>query len=77
MNRRSCAEVVSRVKLPVVAVSLGAVESILTYPWTMSHVAIPVARHRELGMDEALLRLSVGLEAVEGLIEDLYQALEG
>ncbi len=42
-----------------------------------SHVAIPVARHRELGIDEALLRLSVGLEAVEGLIEDLYQALEG
>ena len=38
--------------------------------------AIPVARRLEMGFDEALLRLSVGLEAVEDLIEDLEQALK-
>jgi cystathionine beta-lyase/cystathionine gamma-synthase len=76
-NKRLAKKVMTRVKLPVVAVSLGAVESILTYPWTMSHAAIPVARRRELGIDEDLLRLSVGIEAVEDLIEDLKQDLEG
>jgi cystathionine beta-lyase len=70
-------KVMSRVKLPVVAPSLGAVESILTYPWTMTHAALPVDRRKELGIDEDLLRLSVGLEDAEDLIEDLKQALEG
>jgi cystathionine gamma-lyase/homocysteine desulfhydrase len=43
----------------------------------MTHAALPVDRRRELGIDEGLLRLSVGLEDAEDLIEDLKQALEG
>ncbi len=75
-SRELARHLMSRVRLFVVAVSLGAVESILTYPWTMSHAAIPTPRRREMGVDEDLLRLSVGLEAAEDLIKDLGQALE-
>lgn len=70
-------QVLSRVKLPLVAVSLGAVESILSYPAMMSHAAMPVEVRSERGITDGLLRFSVGLEDIEDLIEDLQQALEG
>lgn len=67
---------VSNVELPVFAVSLGAVESILSYPAKMSHAAMgPIAR-QERGISDALLRLSVGLENPEDLIKDFDQALK-
>lgn len=66
-----------RVKLPLVAVSLGGVESILSYPATMSHAAMPAAERRARGIGDGLLRLSVGLEAPEDLIADLDAALSG
>lgn len=65
-----------RVKLPVVAVSLGAVESILSYPAAMSHASVPRQERIKLGISDNLLRLSVGLEAAEDLIADLQQAME-
>lgn len=61
--------------LPVPAVSLGGVESILTYPATMSHAALPVFRREELGVGDNLVRLSVGLESVADLKEGLDRAL--
>ncbi|GIP38743.1 cystathionine beta-lyase MetC [Paenibacillus sp. J31TS4] len=64
-----------RVKLPLVAVSLGAVESILSYPAMMSHAAMPPEVRAERGITDGLLRYSVGLEAVDDLIADLEQAL--
>ncbi|MDA8233645.1 MAG: PLP-dependent aspartate aminotransferase family protein [Clostridia bacterium] len=67
-------QVLNGVKLPVLAVSLGAVESIISYPVTMSHAAIPQARRQELGVTDDLIRLSVGLEEAEDLIADLSQA---
>ena len=63
-------------KLPLLGVSLGAVESIITYPCCMSHAAIPNEKRNELGITEDLLRLSVGLEETEDLIQDLKQALD-
>ncbi|WP_044477626.1 trans-sulfuration enzyme family protein [Paenibacillus antibioticophila] len=70
-------QVLSRVKLPLVAVSLGAVESILSYPAMMSHASMPAEVRSERGISDGLLRFSVGLEDIEDLIEDLGQALEG
>lgn len=67
---------VSNVKIPVFAVSLGAVESILSYPAKMSHAAMPQAEREKRGIKNSLLRLSVGLEKPEDLIKDFSQALE-
>lgn len=67
---------VQAVKLPVFAVSLGAVESILSYPAKMSHAAIPRAEREKRGITNSLLRLSVGLENPDDLIQDFSQAFE-
>ncbi|EEK71520.1 Cystathionine beta-lyase [Bacillus mycoides] len=65
----------SKVKLPVFAVSLGAVESILSYPAKMSHAALSQEARDERGISNSLLRLSVGLENVNDLISDFENAL--
>jgi cystathionine beta-lyase len=67
---------VNNVKLPVFAVSLGAVESILSYPAKMSHAAMPPEEREKRGISDGLLRLSVGLENVDDLIKDFDEALE-
>ncbi|MFI2856456.1 trans-sulfuration enzyme family protein [Paenibacillus sp. JSM ZJ436] len=69
-------EVLNAVKLPLVAVSLGAVESILSYPAMMSHAAMGEQVRHERGITDGLLRFSVGLEDIDDLISDLSQALE-
>ncbi|MFJ6414691.1 cystathionine beta-lyase [Terribacillus saccharophilus] len=66
---------VEQLCIPIFAVSLGAVESILSYPAAMSHAAMPEAERKKRGITDGLLRLSVGLEHVEDLIGDLQQAL--
>ncbi|MOA56330.1 Cystathionine beta-lyase MetC [compost metagenome] len=66
----------SSVKLPLVAVSLGAVESILSYPAMMSHASMPKEVRHERGITDGLLRFSVGLEDIGDLLADLEQALE-
>lgn len=70
-------EVLSQVKLPLVAVSLGAVESILSYPARMSHAAMPRSEREARGVTDGLLRLSVGLEDADDLLQDLEQAIDG
>ncbi|WP_462411169.1 cystathionine beta-lyase [Neobacillus sp. Marseille-QA0830] len=69
-------EFVSNVELPVFAVSLGAVESILSYPAKMSHAAMPQEEREKRGIKNSLLRLSVGLENPEDIIKDFSQSLE-
>lgn len=66
-----------RVRLPIVAPSLGGVETILTHCWSMSHAAIPAAIKEQMGISPALLRISAGIEDVEDLWEDLDQGLHG
>lgn len=63
-------------KIPIAAVSLGGVESILSYPVTMSHACVPKEEREKQGVTEGLLRLSVGIEDTEDLLEDIKQALE-
>ncbi|WP_428559026.1 MAG: trans-sulfuration enzyme family protein [Solidesulfovibrio sp. DCME] len=63
------------VRLPKVAVSLGGVESILSYPAAMSHAAVPPAERAKRGITDALLRLSVGLESAADLKDDLGRAV--
>lgn len=65
----------SKVRIPLVAVSLGAVESILSYPAMMSHAAMPREVRLERGITDGLVRYSVGLEDIADIIEDLEQAL--
>lgn len=67
---------VENLEIPVFAVSLGAVESILSYPATMSHAAMGQKEREKRGITDGLLRLSVGLENCEDLVADLAQALE-
>jgi cystathionine beta-lyase len=69
-------EFLKLVKLPAIAVSLGAVESIITYPVKMSHASMPLQKREELGITDTLVRLSVGLEEPEDLLADLEQALQ-
>ena len=65
------------VQLPIIAPSLGGVETILTHCWSMSHAAIPGPEKERLGIRETLVRLSVGIEDVEDLWEDLEAGLAG
>lgn len=58
------------------AESLGGVESLIGHPATMTHAAIPPEQRRAIGLDDGLIRLSVGIEDVRDLIADLDQALQ-
>jgi cystathionine beta-lyase/cystathionine gamma-synthase len=69
-------QIMRKVKLSAVAVSLGGVESILSYPVTMSHAAIEPHLRKALGISDGLLRLSVGLEDADDLLADLTSAME-
>jgi cystathionine beta-lyase/cystathionine gamma-synthase len=66
---------IERVTLPVSAPSLGGVESLITRPATTSHLGMSAEERARTGITDGLIRLSVGLEATEDLIEDFTQAL--
>ncbi|WP_028296591.1 cystathionine gamma-synthase [Olivibacter sitiensis] len=68
-------EVASRFKVFSLAESLGGVESLLNHPATMTHGSIPKEVREKVGVVDNLLRLSVGVEDIEDLLEDLEQAL--
>lgn len=65
------------VNLAAFAVSLGGVESILSYPAKMSHAAMPPAERAARGISDTLVRLSVGLEDSDDIIEDLERLFAG
>ena len=68
--------VVKKVQLFALAESLGGVESLIGHPATMTHASIPKEEREKSGVVDSLIRLSVGVEDVEDLIEDLRQALD-
>ncbi|WCN38435.1 bifunctional cystathionine gamma-lyase/homocysteine desulfhydrase [Aneurinibacillus uraniidurans] len=74
-SRERAEQVLSRTKIFTLAESLGAVESLISVPAQMTHASIPAERRAELGITDGLVRISVGIEDVEDLIEELEQAL--
>ena len=68
---------IDRLGLIVHAVSLGGMESLVTRPAMSSHRGMPAETRRRAGVADSLIRLSVGVEAIEDLIDDLSQALGG
>ena len=64
-----------RVELFALAESLGGAESLIEHPAIMTHASVPADQRAQLGIDDSLVRLSVGIEDVEDLIADLDRAL--
>lgn len=69
--------IVERLKVFTLAESLGGVESLAGHPASMTHASIPKEIREQSGVVDALIRLSVGIEDSDDLIEDLRQAIEG
>ena len=67
---------IDRVTLPINAPSLGGVETLMSRPSKTSHAGMSPADRQKLGISDKLIRLSVGIEATEDLIQDLAQALQ-
>jgi len=68
--------VMNNVKLCALAESLGAVETMITHPATMTHADVPAADRHARGLTDGLVRISVGIEDPEDIMTDLEQALE-
>lgn len=75
-SEKNADQLLEGVKYFTLAESLGAVESLISVPARMTHASIPKERRDELGITDGLVRISVGLEDAEDLIEDLKQALD-
>ncbi|MEA3181380.1 MAG: cystathionine gamma-lyase [Gammaproteobacteria bacterium] len=70
-------KVLERCELFSLAESLGGVESLIEHPGLMTHASLPPAMRASLGISDGLIRLSVGVEALDDLIADLKHALQG
>ncbi|MDP9291464.1 MAG: aminotransferase class I/II-fold pyridoxal phosphate-dependent enzyme [Verrucomicrobiota bacterium] len=67
----------AKLTIPIVAPSLGGVESLITLPATTSHAGLSASDRQRLGISDGLIRFSTGIEAVEDLLADFAQALAG
>ncbi|MBS1154546.1 MAG: cystathionine gamma-synthase [Proteobacteria bacterium] len=74
-NQEAVARLIERLNYIAYAESLGGVESLITVPAIQTHANLPVVERARLGVGDALVRLSVGIEAAEDLQTDLAQAL--
>lgn len=74
-SEKNADALLKKVKYFTLAESLGAVESLISVPARMTHASIPADRRAELGITDGLVRISVGIEDAEDLIEDLKNAL--
>jgi len=63
-----------KVELFALAESLGGVESLIEHPAIMTHASIPPENRKALGIDDGLIRLSVGIEDLDDLVADITQA---
>lgn len=73
--KKTAQEFMNELKLIKIAVSLGDAETLIQHPATMTHAVVPEEDRLRMGIDDTLLRLSVGLESYEDIIEDIEQAL--
>lgn len=76
-GKKEAQELINRLNMIQIAVSLGDAESLIQHPASMTHACIPKEERERMGIIDSLIRLSVGLEEVEEIINDLKQALEG
>ncbi len=67
----------TRTRIFALAESLGGVESLIEHPPSMTHASIPAEQRRAAGLHDGLIRLSVGVEAPQDLVEDLQRAFAG
>lgn len=74
-SREAAFKFLENTKVFTLAESLGGVESLVNHPVTMTHASIPEPERLKIGITDSLIRLSVGIEDIEDLIEDLKQAL--
>lgn len=65
----------THLKLVVLAESLGGVESLVCHPATMTHASIPAEERKVMGITDGLIRLSIGIEAIDDILSDLDQAI--
>ncbi len=73
---KTAAKVLRNTKIFALAESLGGVESLIGHPATMTHASIPKKERIKVGLTDSLIRLSIGIENVDDLIDDLEQAFE-
>ena len=66
----------NHVSLAALAESLGGVETLISHPASMTHASVPIERRQAIGLTEDMVRISVGLEDLDDLLEDLGQALD-
>lgn len=74
-SKETVYRILEHVKVVQFAESLGGTESLITYPMTQTHADVPEEKRKAKGIDETLLRMSVGIEDVHDLIADLEQAM--
>ncbi len=67
--------VLEGVKICTLGESLGGVESLISHPASMTHASVPLEKREQLGITDGLVRVSVGIEDIEDILEDLDQAL--
>jgi len=75
-SEQTARQILENVKIMMYAESLGGVETLITYPMLQTHADVPVADRLARGIDEQLLRMSVGIENAEDLIADLERAMK-
>lgn len=68
-------QVLNKFKLMALAESLGGVETLVCHPASMTHASVPPERRAKIGLSDALIRISAGIEDIQDLMEDLAQAL--
>ena len=72
---KTAKKLLKNVRICTLAESLGSVESLISHPATMTHASVPAAQRKRIGVTDGLVRISVGIEDVEDIIEDLRRAL--
>lgn len=75
-NLQKAITLMESVQLFSLAESLGGVESLINHPASMTHASVPAEERKKSGLTESLMRLSIGIEDAEDLIDDLKQALD-
>ena len=74
-NNRDVFKILERLKIFTLAESLGGVESLCGHPASMTHASIPKEEREKSGLSDSLIRLRVGIEDSDDLIQDLKQAI--